>query len=101
MRSLRRLGFALWLAVALVAGQHLALLHDFGHAADQLGHKQDSKPSPKCDKHFASTQLVGAAAAGLTAPLVACEAVAIAFLEAAALAARPPAYRSRAPPALL
>lgn len=102
MKSLRRLGFALWLALALVAGQHLALLHDLGHAAESLAQKQDTKPGPsKCDKHFATTQLVGAASPDVAAPLVACGPAAFAFLETVAHATRAPAYRSRAPPTLL
>lgn len=102
MKHLRRLGFALWLALALVAGQHAALLHDLGHAAEQLAQKQDSKPaSSKCDKHFASTQLVGAASADFAAPPPACEAVAFALLDSPARARPAPAYRSQAPPVLL
>ena len=102
MKHLRRLGFALWLALALVAGQHAALLHDLGHATEQLSQKQDSKPaSAKCDKHFASTQLVGAATGGVVIPPVECETVAFAFLAKPAGARHTPAYRSQAPPVLL
>lgn len=102
MRHLRCLGFAVWLALALVAGQHAALLHDLSHVTEQLSHQQDSKPaSTKCDKHFASTQLVGAATGGVTIPPVDCEAVAFAFRATTAGARPKPAYRSQAPPILL
>jgi hypothetical protein len=102
MSCLRHLGFALWLAFALVAGQHAALLHELGHATERLSHKQDSKPAPlKCDKHFTASQFVGATTGGVTTPAVDCDAVAIAFHEAPAGARHAPAYRSQAPPTLL
>jgi hypothetical protein len=102
MSCLRRLGFALWLALALVAGQHAALLHELGHATEQLSHQQDSKPAPlTCDKHFTSAQFVGATSQGVAIPPVDCEPLAIAFHEAPAGARHAPAYRSQAPPALL
>ena len=102
MKSLRRLGFALWLALALVAGQQVVLLHDFGHAVEKLAQKQDSKPAPaKCDQHYATSQLVGAAPAGLVVPLDGCGAIAHAQVETAAHAAQFAAYLSRAPPQLL
>jgi len=102
MKALRRLGFALWLALALVAGQQLALLHDLGHAAEQFAQKHDSKPAPtKCDQHYATSQLVGAAPAGLVVPLDCGATLALAVDGAAAHAARFTAYLSRAPPTLL
>jgi hypothetical protein len=100
MNALRRLGFALWLALALVAGQHAAALHDLGHASEKLSHKQDSKPAPsKCDECFACAQLAGGAAATVaTVPPVACDAPAFAFSSRDTSAALALAYRSRAPP---
>jgi hypothetical protein len=102
MKSLRRLGFALWLALALVAGQQLMLLHDLGHATEKLAQKQDSKPAPsKCDQHYATSQLVGAAPSGLVVPLDCGATLALAVDGAAVHAARFLAYRSQAPPTLL
>lgn len=101
MKHLRRLGFALWLALALVAGQHAALLHDLGHAAD-LAQKQDSKPGQtKCEKCFAFAQLTGAPTAAFEVPPVATGIAAIGFLDASAFSRRTLAYRAQAPPALL
>ena len=102
MKALRRLGFALWLALALVAGQQLALLHDLGHAAEQLVQKHDSKPAPaKCDQHYATSQLVGSPPAGLVVALDCRAALAHAVGNHAARAAHFTAYLSRAPPTLL
>jgi hypothetical protein len=101
MRHIRKFGFALWLALALVAGQQLALLHDLGHAAEKVAQKQDSKPASKCDQHFASAQFVGAATVPYTPPRVDCAAVAIAFHESPAGARQAPAYRAQAPPVVL
>jgi HD superfamily phosphodiesterase len=101
MRIFRRLGFALWLALALVAGQQAALLHDLGHASEKLSQK-DTKPAPaKCDKHFAFTQLTGAASASIEIPPVECSLAEFVAPEAGSRAAPTLAYRSQAPPALL
>lgn len=103
MKVLRRLGFALWLALALVAGQHAAALHDFAHIADKVSDKQDSKTAPaKCGECFACAQLAGGAAATVaTVPPVSCDVPILAFLEQGAPATPALAYRSRAPPTLL
>jgi hypothetical protein len=103
MKALRRLGFALWLALALVAGQQAAALHALGHASENLSHKQDSKPAPsKCSEHFACSQLVGGAAATTpSVPLVSCDLPVFAFLEQGTQSPPTLAYRTRAPPALL
>jgi len=101
MKQLRHLGFALWLALALVAGQHAALLHDLGHATEKLA-DQDSKPaSSKCDKHFASSQLVGAVAGGVAIPPVDCAAASFVLVDRAVGARTALAYRAQAPPTLL
>jgi hypothetical protein len=102
MRALRRLGFALWLAFALVAGQQIAAWHLLGHATEKLS-QTDPKPTPaKCDECFAGAQLSAGAAStvatlvvvtGSIAPQVSVE---IEDGRTAVLA-----YRSRAPPALL
>jgi hypothetical protein len=102
MKLFRRLGFALWLALALVAGQHAALLHDLGHAAESLAQKHDGKPAPtKCDKHFAFAQFVGAASSGIAVPDVDCDVADFHATDSVAPPARALAYRSQAPPALL
>ena len=102
MKAFRRLGFALWLALALVAGQQLVLLHDFGHAIEKLAQKQDSKPAPtKCDQHYATSQLVGAAPAGLVVPLDCVDSPALASAAIAAHVEHFPAYLSRGPPTVL
>ena len=102
MKALRRLGFARWLALVLVAGQHAAALHDLGHAAEKLSQK-DSKPAPsKCGEHFACSQLAGGAPATTpSVPPVSCDAPAFAFLEQGMQCTPALAYRSRAPPTLL
>ena len=102
MKAFRHFGFALWLALALVAGQQLALLHDLGHAAEQLVQKHDSKPAPtKCDQHYATSQLVGSPPAGLVVVLDCAAALAQAAEGGAAHVANFTAYHSRAPPTLL
>ena len=104
MKALRRLGFALWLALALVAGQQAVALHDLGHASEILQQPEGSKPGPsKCGAHFACSLLASAVGAGA---LVAAIVVATPP-RAGSLRERPApqplrlAFRSRAPPTLL
>jgi hypothetical protein len=103
MKLLRRFGFALWLALALVASQHAALLHDFGHASESLAQKHDGKPPQpnKCDKHYAFVQLAGAGGSGFAIPAVDCSVTQFLEPETGAPPARSLAYRSQAPPTLL
>jgi hypothetical protein len=102
MKALRHLGFVLWLALALVAGQQLVLLHDLGHAAESLAQKQDSKPAPsKCDQHYATSQLTGSTPAGLVVPLECGDSFALGATAIAHHAQRFSAYLSRGPPTLL
>jgi hypothetical protein len=95
MHLLRRLTLALWLAIALVASQQVALWHD-------VGHLDPSAPSSiDCDKHSLCSQVGGGPIA--TAPLLALEAgadVVQSFLHQRD-ASIPPrlAYRAHAPPA--
>lgn len=81
MRSLRRLGLVLWLALSLVAGQQLVHWHDLGHAGEKLaaldgdgrdaGDSRGGAPS-KCEQHFTFAQLSGAlGSAALAAAFVA------------------------------
>ena len=102
MKALRRLGFALWLALALVVGQQAALLHDLGHASEKLTQK-DSKPAPsKCDECFACAQLVGGAPVTVaTVPPVACGIELFVTLEHVVVASALLAYQAQAPPVLL
>ena len=103
MKALRRLGFALWLALALVAGQHAAALHDLAHVTGKVSHKQDSNTSPvKCGECFACAQLAGGAAPAVaTLPPVSCDVPVFALSGHRAHAPVALAYRSRAPPTLL
>lgn len=102
MKALRRLGFALWLALALVAGQHVAALHDLGHATEKLSQK-DIKPAPsKCGECFACAQLAAGAPAALVVFVLAPDHGAVTTRVAqGAAAAIALAYRSQAPPTLL
>jgi hypothetical protein len=54
-----------WLAFAFVGGRQLVVLHELGHAADRIAHK-DGDTAKHCKIHFACSQL--AAAAGSKAP---------------------------------
>lgn len=102
MKSLRRLGYALTLALALCLGQYATLMHDLGHATGQV-HKQDSKTSStKCDECFACAQLAGGAPATVpTVPTVTCGMDAVVVTGQFAVTAALLAYRSQAPPVLL
>lgn len=102
MKLFRRLGFALWLALALVAGQQAALLHDLGHASEKLSQK-DSKPAPsKCDQCFACAQVAAGAAPALpTVPTVTCGIDPVILVEQVVVASAPLAYHAQAPPTLL
>jgi HD superfamily phosphodiesterase len=101
MKSLHRLAVVLWLALALVAGQHAALLHDLGHAAD-LAQKQDTKPGQsQCDKCYAFAQLIGAPSTVFAVPAVVVAIETPRFVDASAATRRVTAYRSQAPPNLL
>ena len=104
MTRLRGFVVAFWLALALLVGQQAALLHDLGHATEQLGGKKDSKHAPvSCDKCFAAATLSGAV--GATMPQVPAV-VADTLRDSspphrdASIAPRL-AFRSRAPPTLL
>jgi HAMP domain-containing protein len=108
MRSLRRLGLVLWLAIALVAGQQLVLWHDLGHATESLARAGDpgdpaDKVPGKCAQHYTCAQLSGAlGSAGLAAAFIASAPPqpAQVRLRVASLAPRH-AFHSRGPPASL
>ena len=104
MKIFRRLGFALWLALALVVGQQAAALHALGHATESLSHKQDQKQpaQSKCGECFVCSQLGAAAATTIPeVPLVECG-IATGVVEPVGVHAAPIlAYLSRGPPTLL
>ncbi|HZZ91967.1 MAG TPA: hypothetical protein VFE23_05350 [Usitatibacter sp.] len=49
---------AAWLALALVAGQQLVMLHALGHAAERIADKD--RDAAHCKIHFACSQLASA-----------------------------------------
>ena len=104
MTRLRRLASALWLALALVAGQHAAALHDLGHATERLASKKDWTPAPlACDQCFVCSGLASAATATMPAlhvPQASSAPAAQADQQCAPTPARL-AFRSQAPPVLL
>ena len=103
MRALRKLGFLLWLALALAVGQQAALLHGLAHAVEKVAQKQDSKPTQsRCEQCSLTAQLNGLASAPTkVAPLVAALVPAATFVVHAAPVATTVVFRSRAPPASL
>ena len=104
MRSLRHLGFALWLALALVVGQQGAMLHSLVHANESVSHKKGSSPAKsQCDTCSQFASFAGAVGAHSSAtPVVdASPPRALAGHAAAAGVSTRLAYHSRAPPALL
>jgi len=104
MTRLRRFASAVWLALALVVGQHAAALHDLGHATERLASKKDSIPAPSsCDQCFVCSGLASAATPtlpALHAPQAASAASAQVDQQCVPTPARL-AFRSRAPPTLL
>jgi hypothetical protein len=101
MSRFRSLGFALWLALALFMGQQVAVLHDLGHASEQLGQKSDTKVPKPCNEHFACSQLANAVGSNPpTVPQVSSADVRSASsLDQGTSTPARLAYRSRAPPA--
>jgi hypothetical protein len=100
----RRIALALWLALALLIGQHAAALHDLGHATERLSQKKDSHRIPaSCDKCFACAELSGAiGATAATVPVVAAGGpVSAAIPDSSAPCITRLAFRSRAPPRIL
>jgi len=102
MKALRRLGFALWLALAVVAGQQLAVLHALGHASESLSQKAPKQAPAKCDECFACSQLsAGAATTVPDVPLVECGIATTTLVAKGHDVAPSVPYLSRAPPILL
>jgi hypothetical protein len=103
MKRFRKLGFALWLALALLVGQQAAALHELGHATAEFS-QDKGKPSgsSKCDKHFLFAQFSGAVGTFSSVPAVSAGDVVEAFVsQAFAPAATRLAFHSRAPPTIL
>lgn len=104
MNPVRRLFAAFWLALALLAGQQAAALHDLAHATEQIGQKNPGSPTHHaCDQCFLSAQLagaIGATIATLPAIVAGIERFDVRFTDAAPGAPRF-AFLSRAPPTLL
>lgn len=100
MSRFRRLGFALWLALALLVGQQAAALHELGHATD-FAQKGSPSGASKCDKHFLFAQLSGAAGACHSVPPVSSSGPVTALVhQAFAPATAHFAFQSRAPPTI-
>jgi hypothetical protein len=67
MKRWRHILVAAWLALALVAGQQLVVLHALGHATDRIAHKDVD--AANCKIHFACSQLANTAG-GKAPPLL-------------------------------
>jgi hypothetical protein len=59
MKHWRHILVAAWLALALVGGQQLVVLHALGHATDRITNK-DKDSTATCKIHFACSQLANA-----------------------------------------
>jgi hypothetical protein len=103
MKRFRKLGFALWLALALLVGQQASALHELGHATAEFAQDKGTPPdSSKCDKHFLFAQSSGAVGTFSFVPAVSAGAVIAALVyQAFAPTATRLAFHPRAPPAVL
>jgi hypothetical protein len=103
MKRFRKLGFALWLALALLVGQQAAALHELSHATAEFAQDKGApSSSTKCDKHFLFAQFFGPAGTLASSFAVsASEAVPALVRQAFAPAVTRLAFRSRAPPTTL
>jgi hypothetical protein len=103
MSRLRRVASTLFLALAVLLGQHAAALHALGHATEELSRKQGAPAPNACDQCFACAQL----SSGASPTLPTIPAVDLAFdrpfffHECGAVAVTRLAFRSRAPPVVL
>jgi hypothetical protein len=102
MRSLRHLGFALWLALAVVVGQQAAALHSLAHANESLSHKKGVPAQSQCETCSQLAGFAGAMGAHCAATSVVDASPPRALLPRERLAdlSTRLAYLSRAPPAL-
>lgn len=101
--NIRRTATALGLALALLLGQHLAALHDLGHAVENLHETGPGAPHEpgSCPHHATFADLSSAVPAGGVAAIPV-DAVPVVALPRALVstAATRFAFHSRAPPAL-
>jgi hypothetical protein len=102
MKRLRKFGFAVWLALALLVGQQAAALHELGHATAQFAQDKGSPSgTTKCDKHFLFAEFCGAVGTIASVPAMSAqEAVAAWVHQPFAPAAARLAFHSRAPPTI-
>jgi hypothetical protein len=94
----RRILFALWMALAVVAGQQAVAMHDLAHAT---GQKHDGTPGKStCEKCFACAELSSAVGASIPPAILPDGAPTVVAVDPAAAACGAPrlAFRSRAPP---
>ena len=99
MSRIRRVLFAFFLGLAVLAGQQAVAMHDFSHLA---GHKEGVPGKSTCDKCFACAELSSAVGASIP-PVVLPEIAPHAILvdPATVVHAAPPVFfHSRAPPTL-
>jgi hypothetical protein len=103
MKRFRKLGFALWLVLALLVGQQAAALHELGHATAEFAQdKGTPSGSSKCDKHFLFAQFSSAVGTLSFVPAVSAGHVIAALVyQAFAPTATRLAFHSRAPPPVL
>ena len=102
MKAFRRSIPGLFLAIALLLGQHAAQLHDLSHAIGSIQHgSQDQLPgSDTCDKCSLYAPFSAAAAGYVAALLVLTAAIIAAFASYLPALSRTVVHsRSRAPPA--
>ena len=100
MIRIRNVLLALWLAVAVLAGQQAVALHDLAHAAS---HKEGVPGKSTCDKCFACAELSSAVGASIP-PAAPTDTAPRSFHPYRDTAISPipcVAYNSRAPPTFL
>jgi hypothetical protein len=99
MNRWRRIVLAAGLAMVLVAGQQVVLLHELDHAADRTARKDTDTRTP-CKLHFACSQLASALGGTVPAALPEVRADFAPPLHYALAAGAPPvfAFQSRGPP---
>ena len=104
MRPRRHLGFALWLALALVVGQQAAALHALGHATEKASRKNEATPAKtQCETCTQLAGFSGAMGAHVQVPptVIAHAPRALIKLDASIRPAQHLAFHPRAPPTLL
>jgi hypothetical protein len=102
-RGIRRLALALWLAIALLLGQHIAVQHATAHGVDLLATQKQLPAETKCDLCLECAPFSGAMSVAITAvQALPAERPRDASTEIRSAFAAPPAFfLSRAPPPAL